>query len=165
MCKKINSYLSMATVTFFIIHASLMCLLLSGVIPYRPQYSIAAFLLLILAVAHAALSIFIFFRVKEEKTGTEYWAQNKSTTVQRVMSILLLFMTVLHVKNGAELWVYQVVYIAIASVHIGVSLPRTLLTAGAVKSETAYKRFQLMSVVLGIAITVWSAISYGIFAL
>lgn len=165
MFRKINCYLAMATTAVFFIHAGLMCLLLGGVIPYRTNYSVAAFLLLILAAVHAALSIFIFIRVKEEKTGKAYWTQNKSTAVQRVMSILLLLMTVVHVKNGAGLWGYQVVYIAIASGHIGLSFPRALLSAGAVKSETAYKRLQIISVFLGIAITVWAAVSYGTFAL
>lgn len=164
--RKINSYLSLATAASFIFHASLMCLLLSGAIPYRPWYPMVGGLLLILLVGHAALSMFIFFmNMEENKAIKNYWKSNIATVVQRTLAILMLFMAFIHMQTGAKLWVFQIVYIAVASGHIGLSVPRALLSSGVVKSETAYKRLQLISVVFGIAITVWAVVSYGIYAL
>lgn len=166
LLRKINSYLSLTTAALFLIHASFMCLLLSGVIPYRAWYHMWSALLLLLLAGHAALSMFIFFMNTEElKTVKTYWKSNIATVVQRTLAILMLFMAFIHIGNGAKLWVYQIVYIAVASGHIGLSVPRALLRTGAVKSETAYKRLQLVSIAFGIAITVWAAVSYGIYAL
>lgn len=163
--RKINSYISLVATTFFVIHAGLMCLLLSGGIPYRPWYKPAGFILLAMFGVHAILSLIIYFRDKNKnEQGKVYWKGNKTTIIQRVLAVLMLLMTVMHVKNGIDILIYQVIFIAITSAHIGISFPRALLTVGAIESEKAYKRFQIISAIFCAGMAVWSAISYGVYA-
>lgn len=164
--RKINSCLTLAASALFVLHAGIMSLLLSGQIPYRQWYPLAGWALLITVIAHAALSMFIFFlNMEDNKKSTLYVKFNKATVMQRIFAIVMLFMAAVHIQNGAGLWGYQVIYIAVASAHISLSFPRALLTVGAVGSEGTYKKLQAVSAVLGGAITVWAAVSYGMYAM
>lgn len=166
MLRKINSRLSLAAAILFLFHAGLMSLLLSGVIPYMPWYKITGRGLLVAFIAHAALSMFIFFtNLQDNHKGTLYVKHNRSTMLQRILAIVMLFMAFIHIQNGAALWGYQVLYIAVASTHISLSLPRALLTAGAVGSEQTYNKLHILSIILGIIITAGAAVSYGIYAM
>lgn len=163
--RKINSYLSLATTALFVIHLSIMCLLLSMVIPYMQWYKASSFLLLIVTVAHAVLStILLFMKTKENDQRHMFWNNNTTTLMLRILGFLMLVMTFLHVKDGANMFMYQVAYIAVASGHLVLSFPRALLTIGKVKSEEVYKKIQIISMVLGIVFVVWAGVSYGIYS-
>lgn len=160
--RKINGYLTLPTTAVFVIHTSVMCLCLMGIVPYQPGYKIGGFLLLVLCVAHALLSVVtLLANTKDTNNGKVYCSNKKIIMLQRISGFLMLFMTIVHVQNGMQLWGYQIAYIAVTSAHIALSLPGALVTVGAVGSEKSYKKFQIFAAVLCIALTIWSAVSYA----
>ncbi|MCQ2770876.1 MAG: hypothetical protein MJ236_03655 [Clostridia bacterium] len=165
--KKINAALGMVSTLLFIEH------LVSGSIlvitdSLEKNVPIPAIVLAVLLGIHAILSI-CMITINTDATAIKYPSSNAETIVQRVSGFLLLIIMFGHIMTAINLGASKGVSIAFAillsltaicgGAHFGVSVPRALMTLGAVKSEKAFKRVHVVSTALEIVLDVVAVVA------
>lgn len=159
MLKKINAGLGLFTVVVLLAHIGVGFQSLKGVT--LPVTEVMPILTMVLVILHALLSMMILMFVHEGNSAA-YPKLNLSTIVQRASGILLVVPLVIsHTKVYSDPGTYtllhgisEIAFFILAFAHIGVSVPKALVTLGALKKEKTVKIVSIISAVAALGLTV-----------
>lgn len=178
MLRKINGVLAIITSAVLLAHIVIMSLLLSGLIAFRPWFSIVGHVAILLFSVHALLSIIILYFCSESGFSMRYASFNIRTILQRVASILIIILLHFHfgqytttaadgsvqfVTPTLMMFLIQALLTALVVLHISVSLPKALITLGITRSDTAIKRAVRICDIGGIMVAVCSILALGVY--
>lgn len=157
MLKKINAILGLFTILVLIVHIGVGFQTLEG--KSLPIGEAMPVVTMVLVIAHGVLSMLIMTLV-HEGNDMRYRKQNASTIVQRVSGILLLvplFVSHSKIYESAEMQtalygILEISFFVLVAAHIATSLPKALVTLGALKNEKAHKVVSIVSVVACLAL-------------
>lgn len=161
--KKANAYVALVTTVLAFIHIGHQ--LYSYVAFDHNDFltKLTGFLFGSFVCVHAVLGMMAVFKAKDKTRLDMYPKQNAGTVVQRMTAFLMLPLLIFHVNTFAMVTkcaaqglfglfivvvTVQILFFADVFAHIAVSLPRALITVGAVTSVNSLKCTRIASAVI-----------------
>lgn len=159
MLKKINAAFSLFTSLVLLAHIGIGFQVLNG--GQNPLGEVMPIVIMVCVVAHAVMSMMILCFV-HDANDIKYPKMNASTVVQRVSGVLLLIPLFLshnkiYTTEAMQTPLYgicEIAFFVLVAAHLATSLPKALVTLGALRSERAVKVASILFAVAAAALAV-----------
>lgn len=127
---------------------------------YSPSFNPMSFVLFVLFITHAILSI-VILRKYNDAGKIRHPSLNIRTIIQRASGILMLVTLIpFHIKNNFKVTlISSVLFYGFIFIHCAISISKALITLGVIKNSKSEKIF---NIIMSIACAVFYA--YGIYS-
>ncbi len=134
---------------------------------------VISYLATILTVVHIVLSLIIVFR-RDSGLKIEYPKFNVASIIQRDSAFLMAIMLPFHARtykfmahfdipltNGqlVSKLIHTLIFFALVFVHISISVPRAVVTAGKIRNEMQIKKIEKISIIACIVLYIIASIA------